>query len=57
MRGAILAQGDLDIHAAIGALKKANYQGPIAIEFEGFEEPKYATRVSLDNAKRIWKEV
>ena len=39
------------------ALKKAGYDGSIAIEFEGFEDAQYATAVSLENARRIWEEV
>lgn len=54
LRGSILAQGDLDVYAIMGALKAANYDGPIAIEFEGLEDPPYATAVSLQNARRIW---
>lgn len=57
LRGAILAQGDLDIYASLKALKDANYNGPIAIEFEGLEDGLYATAVSLKNARRIWDEV
>lgn len=57
LRGSILAQGDLDIWEILGAVKASGYDGCIAIEFEGFEEPKYASRVSMDNARRIWHEV
>lgn len=57
LRGAIMGQGDMDMYEILGIIKRSGYNGDIAIEFEGFEEPKYATRVSLDNAKRIWKEV
>lgn len=57
LRGAILAQGDLDIYAALKALKDVHYAGPIAIEFEGLEDGLYATAVSLSNARRIWEEV
>lgn len=57
LRGAILNQGDLDVYATLGALKKAGYDGNIAIEFEGFEDAQYATSVSLENARRIWEEV
>ncbi len=57
LRGAILAQGDLDIYAALKALKDVHYAGPIAIEFEGLEDGQYATAVSLSNARRIWEEV
>ncbi len=54
LRGSIFAQGDLDAYAIIGALKQAGYKGPIAIEFEGLEDARYATAVSLQNARRIW---
>lgn len=57
LRGAILNQGDLDVYATLGALKHAGYDGNIAIEFEGFEDARYATAVSLSNARRIWDEV
>lgn len=57
LRGSILAQGDLDMWEILGEIKGAGYDGPIAIEFEGFEDPLYASKVSLDNARRIWNEV
>ncbi|MHC1785608.1 MAG: sugar phosphate isomerase/epimerase family protein [Christensenellales bacterium] len=56
LRGAIFAQGDLDVHAALAALKAVGYAGPIVIEFEGLEDGQYATAVSLQNARRIWDE-
>lgn len=57
LRGAIMGQGDLDMWEILATIKQTGYDGYIAIEFEGFEEPKYASRVSLDNARRIWEEV
>ncbi|HHX20509.1 MAG TPA: sugar phosphate isomerase/epimerase [Clostridiales bacterium] len=57
LRGSILGQGDLDVYAALKALKDSGYDGPIAIEFEGLEDPTYASAVSLANARRIWDEV
>lgn len=57
LRGAILGQGDLDVYAALRALKQAGYQGHIAIEFEGLEDARYASAVGLKNARRIWDEV
>ncbi len=57
LRGAILGQGDLDVWAAMKALKSVGYDGPIVIEFEGMEDAQYATAVSLQNARRIWDEV
>lgn len=57
LRGAIMGQGDMDMYEILGIIKQSGYDGDIVIEFEGFEEPKYASRVSLDNAKRIWAAV
>ena len=57
LRGAILAQGDLDIWAILHSLKSSGYDGDIAIEFEGLEDGKYATAVGMQNARRIWNEV
>ena len=57
LRGAILAQGDLDVYATLAALKRAGYDGNIVVEFEGMEDARYATSVGLNNARRIWNEV
>ena len=57
LRGAILAQGDLDIWQILKELKNANYDGCIAVEFEGLEDGRYASSVGMMNARRIWNEV
>jgi sugar phosphate isomerase/epimerase len=57
LRGSILAQGDLDMWEILKAIKSAKYDGGIVIEFEGLEDARYATAVSLANARRIWAEV
>lgn len=57
LRGSILGQGDLDIYEILSVIKASGYQGHIAIEFEGLEDPLYASRVSLNNARRIWEQV
>ncbi len=57
LRGSILAQGDLDMWTILKALKDSAYDGGIVIEFEGLEDARYATAVSLANARRIWNEV
>lgn len=54
LRGSILAQGDLDIPYILGRLKAAGFDGDLTIEFEGMEDCEYASRVSMDNARRIW---
>lgn len=57
LRGSIMGQGDLDMYAILGELKKNGFDGNLMIEFEGLEEPSYATAVSMANARRIWDEV
>ena len=57
LRGAILAQGDLDMWSILHSLKASGYDGDIAIEFEGLEDAQYASAVGLRNARRIWNEV
>ena len=57
LRGAILAQGDLDMQAILTTLRESGYSGGIAIEFEGLEDVRYSSAVGLANARRIWDEV
>jgi len=54
LRGSILAQGDLDIYEILSIVKQAGYDGNIFLEYEGMEDCYYATKVSLDNMKRIY---
>lgn len=57
LRGAIVGQGDIDMYEVIRQVKASGYDGYVSIEFEGKEECKWATKVALDNAVRIWNEV
>lgn len=57
LRGAILGQGDLDVRATLKALKQAGFKGDVAIEFEGLEEAKSASKTSMEYAKRVLAEV
>lgn len=52
LRGAIIGHGNVPVMHCIKALKKANYDGYLAIEFEGMENPIEALTISLDNLKR-----
>lgn len=54
LRGAILAQGDLDMQAILSTLRTSGYAGAIVIEFEGLEDARYASAVGLANARRLW---
>ena len=53
LRGAIIGHGNVPVKNCLAALKKANYSGYIAVEFEGMEEPIRAISICLDNLKRI----
>ncbi|MFC5407042.1 sugar phosphate isomerase/epimerase family protein [Cohnella soli] len=55
LRGAIIGQGDLDIVGALRAVKESGYDGYISIEFEGMEPCVKATKIALDNVKRLWE--
>ena len=57
LRGSILAQGDLDIWRIMKTVRESGYDGTLFLEYEGMEECRYATSVSLANMKRIWNEV
>ena len=57
LRGAILAQGDLDMWSILRSIKASGYDGDIVIEFEGLEDARYASAVGMQNARRIWQEV
>jgi len=56
LRGAIIGHGDVPIKHCLKALKNANYNGYIAIEFEGMEEPIMAISIGLANLKRYINE-
>ena len=52
LRGAILGHGDVPVKHCLKALKHVKYNGYIAIEFEGMEDPINAIRIGLANLKR-----
>ena len=55
LRGAIVGHGDVDIPEVAKTIKNANYSGYISIEFEGMEECKKASKIALDNVRRLFK--
>lgn len=57
LRGAIFGNGDIDTRLVMKTIKESGYDGYASIEFEGIEDCEYGTRVSLENAKRIWDSV
>lgn len=57
LRGTIIGHGNVPVKQCLAILKNAGYDGAIAIEFEGLEEPETAVRIGLANLKRYWGEV
>lgn len=57
LRGTVIGHGNVPVKQCLSILKTAGYDGTIAIEFEGMEDPVDAVRIGLDNLKRYWSEV
>jgi sugar phosphate isomerase/epimerase len=56
-RGAIIGHGDVPVVQCLRAMKKANYDGVLSIEFEGMEDPLTGIELGLANLKRFVGEV
>lgn len=56
LRGAIVGQGDLDIRSTLQIVRNSGFDGYISIEFEGMEPCVQATRIALNNVRRLWEE-
>jgi sugar phosphate isomerase/epimerase len=53
LRGAIVGHGNIDLLSSLKLLKKAGYNGWLSLEFEGIEEPTFAIKQGLAEAKRL----
>lgn len=56
LRGSIVGQGDINIREVIKLIKESGYDGYITLEFEGMEECREASKIGMDNIKRLWDE-
>lgn len=56
LRGSIVGQGDINIRAIVKLIKDSGYVGNITLEFEGMEECRAASKIGMDNIRRIWDE-
>ncbi|MGO4734329.1 sugar phosphate isomerase/epimerase family protein [Paenibacillus sp. 2KB_22] len=56
LRGAIVGHGDIDMPEVFRVLKQSGYDGYISVEFEGMEDCKTASRIAMDNVRRLWEE-
>lgn len=57
LRGAIIGHGDVPVKHCLTALKRAGYDGYIAIEFEGMEDCIQGLEIGLSNLRRYLSEV
>ncbi|NLK07254.1 MAG: sugar phosphate isomerase/epimerase [Firmicutes bacterium] len=57
LRGSIFGHGDVPTKEIVRLIKESGYDGTVSLEFEGLEECKEGTRISLDNIRRFWNEV
>ncbi|MGN8644799.1 sugar phosphate isomerase/epimerase family protein [Gracilibacillus sp. HCP3S3_G5_1] len=57
LRSAIIGHGDIPMREVLKVIKQSEYDGYLTIEFEGLEDCKLASKLSLENFKRMWKEV
>lgn len=56
LRGAVIGHGDVPVLQCLQILKNAGYQGNLAIEFEGIEEPECGISIGLSNLRRFVNE-
>jgi sugar phosphate isomerase/epimerase len=56
LRGAIVGHGDINMPEVFRVLKQSGYDGYISIEFEGMEHCQTASRIAMDNMRRLWEE-
>lgn len=57
LRGAITGHGDMPLEAILREVKRSGYDGYISIEFEGLEECRYGSRLSLERVRALWNEL
>ena len=57
LRPSIAGHGDINLREVIKVIKESGFDGYISIEFEGIEECKEASRIGMDNVRRLWDEI
>ncbi|WP_066189740.1 sugar phosphate isomerase/epimerase family protein [Gracilibacillus timonensis] len=57
LRSAIIGHGDIPMREVLRVIKASDYDGYVSIEFEGLEECKLASKLSLTNLKNMWQEI
>lgn len=57
LRGTIVGHGDISMREVVKVIKDAGYNGYVSVEFEGLEDCKQASKMGMDNVRRLWDEV
>ncbi len=57
IRGTIIGHGVVPVKSCLKLLKNAGYDGILAIEFEGKEDPLFGIRVGIANLKRFLSQI
>ena len=56
-RPTIIGHGSVPIKQCMKILKNTGFEGCLAVEFEGIEDPYLATEISFENIKRFLEEI
>ncbi len=56
IRGTIVGHGDINMREIIKVIKESGFKGYLSVEFEGMEECKQASKMGMDNVRRLWDE-
>lgn len=56
IRGTIVGHGDIRMREVVKVIKDSGFAGYVSIEFEGMENCKQASKMGLDNVRRLWDE-
>lgn len=57
LRGAVTGHGDIELVSVLKMIKESGYDGYVSIEFEGMEECRKASGISLQNVRNIWNQL
>lgn len=56
LRGTIVGHGDINMKEIMKVIKQSGFDGYISVEFEGMENCMQASKIGMDNVRRLWNE-
>ena len=57
LRGTIVGHGDISMKEVVKVIKESGFNGYVSVEFEGLEDCQQASKMGMDNVRRLWDEV